>query len=196
MRGRGRAIRPKVRSQLLLTRRQLPAVKRTVEKLQRGNRLIVRNLVTRLIHAGEREIAILAGLAILNTVYEEGSIARSAELLAVREFGRKRDSLATEPVADVICVTVDEGDADGAGENVLEVFDEVGPDEVASLLERVVDVAVRLSVVEVDAEGVHDIVSGEIVHVVARRGGVLGWVADVVSAAAAEDVVRALCEGC
>ena len=196
MRGRGTTIRPKIRGQLLLARRQLPAIQRTVEELQRGNRLIVRNLVPSLVDTGEREIAILAGLAILNTVHEEGSIACSAELLAVREVGRKGDGLAAEPVADIICVTVDESDADWPGEDVLEVFDEVGPDKVASLLEGVVDFGVRLSVVEVNAEGVHDIISGEIVHVVAGRGGVLGWVADVVSAAAAEHVIRALCEAC
>jgi hypothetical protein len=106
--------------------------------------------------------------------------------------GCERDSLAAEPVADVIRVTVDESDANRSGENIFQVFDEVGPDEVASLLEGVVDLRVGLSIVEVHAEGILDFVLGKVVDVVARRGGVLGWVADVISAAAAEDVVRAL----
>lgn len=107
-------------------------------------------------------------------------------------IGFERDCLATEPIADVICVTVDESDADGSGKDIFEVFDEVGPDEVTSLLEGVVDLGVGLSVVEVDPEGVLNFVLSEVVDVVAGRGGVLGRVADIVSAATTEDVVWAL----
>lgn len=60
------------------------------------------------------------------------------------------------------------------------------------MLEGVVDLGVGLGVVEVDAKGVFNFVFGEVVEVVAGRGRVLGWVADVVGAAAAEDVVRTL----
>jgi hypothetical protein len=64
------------------------------------------------------------------------------------------------------------------------------------LLEGVVDIGVGLGIVEVDAERVLDFILSEIVDVVARRGGVLGWVADVISASATEDVVWALCKEC
>ena len=44
------------------------------------------------------------------------------------------DGLSAKPVADVVCVAVDEGDADGQVEDLFEVVDEVGPDEVTGLL--------------------------------------------------------------
>ena len=111
----------------------------------------------------------------------------------MREVGCERDGLATEPIADVICVTVDESNANGPSEDIFEVFDEVGPDKVTGLLEGVVDFGVGLSVVEIDSKGILDFVFGEVVDVVARRGGVLGWVADVISTATTEDVVWTLC---
>lgn len=114
----------------------------------------------------------------------------------MREVGCERDGLAAEPIANIICVTVDESNANWSSEDIFEVFDEVGPDEVTCLLEGVVDFGIGLGVVEVDAKGIHDFVFGEVVDVVAGRGGVLGWVADVISTATAEDVVWALCGMC
>lgn len=52
------------------------------------------------------------------------------------------DGLATEPVADVVGVTVDERHAHGQLEDLLQVFEEIGPDEVARLLEGVVNIIV------------------------------------------------------
>lgn len=146
------------------------------------------------VNTGEREVTILASLAIFHTVHGKRSISRCAEFFTVRVIGCKRDCLATEPVTDVVCVTIDESDADWSGENIFKVFDEVRPDKVTGLLEGVVNIGVGLSVVEVDSQGVLDLVFGEVVDVVAGRGGVLGWVANIVCAAATEDVVRALCD--
>lgn len=106
--------------------------------------------MTSLIDTGEREITIFPRLAILDTIDEEGRIARLLELLAVLVFCREGDGLAAEPVADVICIAVDKGDADGAGEDVFQVFEEVGPDKVAGLLEGEVDFVVGLRVVYID----------------------------------------------
>jgi hypothetical protein len=149
--------------------------------------------VASLVNTGEREVTILASLAIFHTIHGERSISRGAEFFTVLVIGFKRDCLATEPVTDVIRVTIDESDAHWSGEDVFQVFDEVRPDKVTGLLEGVVNFSVGLSVVEVDSQGVLDFVFGEVVDVVAGRGGVLGWVADIVRAAATEDVVRALC---
>lgn len=69
--------------------------------------------------------------------------------------GGERDGLPSEPVADVVCVAVDEGDADGGVQDHLEVFDEVREDEVAGLLEGVVDLVIGvLCVVQVYADRV------------------------------------------
>ena len=57
------------------------------------------------------------------------------------------DGLAAEPVADVVCVAVDEGDTDGIVEDRFEVGEEIGVDEVARLLECVVDVVVGVCVI-------------------------------------------------
>lgn len=76
------------------------------------------------------------------------------------------DGFAAEPVADVVCVAVDEGDTDGEVEGFFEVVDEVGPDEVAGLLEGVVDSLVGGCVVEVYADGFFDRVLFEVLAVV------------------------------
>ena len=47
----------------------------------------------------------------------------------------ERDGFAAEPVADVVCVAVEEVDAQALVEQVLEILAEVGVDEVACVLE-------------------------------------------------------------
>jgi hypothetical protein len=116
--------------------------------------------VASLVHTGEGEVAVFASLAVLHTVNEERRIAGGLELLAVLILGCEGDGLATEPVADVVGVTVNQGNAHGAGEDIFQILEEVGPDEVSGLLESKVDLVVRLGVVQVDAYGIQDRVLG------------------------------------
>lgn len=76
------------------------------------------------------------------------------------------DGLSAKPVADVVCVAVDEGDADGQVKDLFEVVDEVGPDEVTGLLEGVVDGLAGGGVVEVHPDGLLDGVLLEVFAVV------------------------------
>lgn len=84
--------------------------------------------------------------------------------------------LPAKPVADVICVAVDEGDTHGQGEEGFEVVDEVGVDEVAGLLEGVGYQGRGVGVVDVDAEGVHDVVLFEVFVEVAWGGRFLSFI--------------------
>jgi len=119
MRSRSRTTRTETRSQLLLSRRQLPSIQSTVKELQCGNGLVKANLVTRLIHTSKGEVSVFASLAVFHTVNEERRITGSLELFAVLVLGCEGDSLATEPVADVVGVTVDQGNTYGAGEDIF-----------------------------------------------------------------------------
>lgn len=111
--------------------------------------------MARLVDACEAEVTILPHLAILGAVDHHALVACGAELLAVGVFDRETDSLAAEPVAwtksvhfcshrdagltNVISITVRQTDAHILVEQVLEIQPEVGVDEVARVLERVVD---------------------------------------------------------
>lgn len=114
-----RASRARILLHLVFSLGQFPPIQSTIKQLQRSHRLIVRHLMTRLINTGEREVTILPRLAILDTIDEEGRITGLLELLAVLVLRREGDGLAAEPVADVVCVAVDESDADGTGEDIL-----------------------------------------------------------------------------
>jgi len=164
---------PVVRPDLGRPRGNVPPEERPVEDLQRRDGLVVRHLVARLVDTGEGEVAVLARLAVLDAVDDQGRVARGAELGRVFVVGGQGDGLAAEPVADVVGVAVDEGDADGELEELLEVVDEVGPDKVAGLLEGVVDLGVGGGVVDVDADGVHDVVLLQVFGEEVGWGGVL-----------------------
>ena len=152
----------------------IPTKESPVEQLQRSRRLVVGDFMAGLVDTGEGEVAELAGFAELDAIDEEGRVACFAEVGAVGVVHGEGDGFAAEPVADVVCVAVNEGDADGEAEEGLEVVDEVGPDEVAGLLEGVEDFVVGLGVVDVDADGVQDVVFFEVVFVVGGWGWVLG----------------------
>ena len=139
---------------LLLARRDIEVIDRAVEQLQRRDRLVVGHLVARFVDAGKAEVAVLARLAVLDAVDHHGDVVGGLELGGVGEFQGEGDGLAAEPVADVVGVAVDQGDADGAAvEDGFEVVEEVGPDEVAGLLESEVDIVIRVEcVVGVDTE--------------------------------------------
>jgi len=77
----------------------------------------------------------LPDLAVLGSVDGEGLVSGGGELLRVRVVELERDGFAAEPVADVVCVAVEEVDAETLVEQVLEVLAEVGVDEIACVLE-------------------------------------------------------------
>lgn len=60
------------------------------------------------------------------------------------------DGFAAKPIADVVCVTVNQGYADGVVEYHFEIGEEIGIDEVSSFLKGVVNVIIGGGVVEVD----------------------------------------------
>ena len=74
-------------------------------------------------------------LAVLRSVHREGLVPGGGELLGVGVVECERDGFSAEPVADVVCVAVEEVDAKTLVEQVLEVLAEVGVDEVAGVLE-------------------------------------------------------------
>ena len=120
------------RRDLLRPHRDVEVVDGPVEQLQRRDRLVEGHLVPALVHPGEGEVAVLARLAVLLAVDHEGDVGRLAELGCLGVLGGERDRLAAEPVADVVGVAVDEGDAHGAAiQDGFEVLYEIGPDEVA-----------------------------------------------------------------
>lgn len=160
--------------------------------LEGSKGLVVRHHVASLVDASEGEVAILARLTVLHPVNEEGRVPGGLELLAVLVLHGEGDGLAAEPVTDVVGVTVDQGHAHGAVEDIFQVFDKVGPDEVTSLLEGKVDLVVGLGVVEVHTESIHDRIFGQVAEVVLLRSGIIVRVADVVDAATAKGVVWAL----
>lgn len=169
----GRAVGAVIGTNLGSALGNVPTEKSAVEELQRRDRLIIGDLVTGLVHASEGKVTILAGLAILDAVDHHWSVTGGTELLSMCVVHREGNGLATEPVADVVGVTVDEGHADGQLEDLLQIFEEIGPDEVAGLLEGVVYIVVRLSVIDVHPDGVHHRVFLEVVDVVRFRGRVL-----------------------
>jgi hypothetical protein len=77
----------------------------------------------------------LPDLTVLGSVDGEGLVSGSGELLGVGVVECERDGFSAEPVADVVCVAVEEVDAKTLVEQVLEVLAEVGVDEVAGVLE-------------------------------------------------------------
>lgn len=55
--------------------------------------------MTRLVDARKAEVAILAHLTILGTVYNQSFVSCGVELLAVRVLNGKTDSLSAKPIA-------------------------------------------------------------------------------------------------
>ena len=132
----------------------------------------------RFVDSHEAEIPILSYFTVFFSVDDEGGVAGSAEFCAVGVVDGEGDSLAAEPVADVVGVAVVEGDADGVVEDHFEVGKEIGIGEVTGLLEGVINVVVGFSIVEVHAEGILDERLVEVLFEVGRRRGVYVWVAD------------------
>ena len=146
-----------------------------------------------LVDTGEAEVAVFTCLAILNTVNHHGYVARGVELLGMRVLSCQRDSFATKPVADVVCVAVDKSHSHTGVEEVFQVRHEVRVHKVASLLESEVDFVVReASVIGIDTKSVLCRCVVEERYDVVRWRRVIIWMADVVDATATEEVVRRL----
>jgi hypothetical protein len=149
----------------------------------------------------------LPDLAVLRSVHREGLVPGGGELLGVGVVECERDSLSAEPVANVVCVAVEEVDAKALIEQVLEVLAEVGVDEVTRVLElprgngnqlcswgdhvlqgvySPVDVRVGGSVVQVHTNGALHVRLVEVRRQVGWGSRVIRWVTDVVGTTAAE----------
>lgn len=165
-----RGLRLPIRSIVLINLNRalsnIPSIERPVKQLQGRDGLIKRHLMASLVDPREGEVAILAGFSILGSVHGHGGVSRGPELVSVRVVRGEGNGLSAKPVADVVCVAVDEGDADGQVEDLFEVVDEVGPDEVTGLLEGVVDGLAGGGVVEVHTDGLLDGVLLEVFAVV------------------------------
>ena len=132
----------------------------------------------RFIDSHKAEIPILSHFTVFFSVDDERCVISSTELCAVGVVDGEGDGFPAEPVADIIGITVEEGDADGVVEDHLKVRKEVGIGEVTSLLEGVVHVVVGFRIVEVHAEGILDERLIEVLYKIGWRCGVYIWVAD------------------
>ena len=133
-----------------LSIRKHKVVQHAAEELKGGHGLVVRSLVSRVVEAGEDEVAVLAHDAVLGAADDEGGVAGAAELGGVGVLDGQRHGLAAEPVADVVGVAVVEGHAHARREQLLDVGEEVVVDQVAGLLEGGEDFVVGFGVVEID----------------------------------------------
>lgn len=147
----------------------------------------------RLIHPQKAKVAILPHLTVLHTPSRERHIPSGGEFSFVRVVQGEGGGFAAEPVADVVSVAVDEGDADAVVEDMLEVAYKDRVDEVASVGEAFVDEAGGFGcVVDVYAEGLEGGCLVEVLDEVGGGCGVLVRVANIINASAGVGVVGAL----
>ena len=139
-----RSIRPTQRSAPV---RQDQMIDDAIKRRQATDRLVKRYFVPGLIHAQETELAVLAHFAVLGAVDDKGGVAGGVEFFRVRVLQCEGDGLAAEPVADVVSITVDEGDTNAVVEDALEIGFEDRVDEVACGLEGVGDGGVGFGVI-------------------------------------------------
>ena len=144
-----------------------------------------------LVHAQKTELAILAHLTILGAFHDEGSISGGVIFLGMGVLQGEGDGLAAKPVAYVVCVAINEGDADTVVEDALKVGLENGVDEIARGLESICNGGVGLGIVKVDTDGLLCLCGVKEVDKVAVRSGVVVRVADVVNTAATVGIIGA-----
>ena len=89
-------------------------------------------------------------------------------------------------LTDIIGIAVSQGNSHSLVKQILEVLAEVGEDEVACVLELVVDVAVGSRVVQVDTNGILYMCLVEVRGQVRRRRRVIAGVTDIVGTTAGE----------
>jgi hypothetical protein len=89
-------------------------------------------------------------------------------------------------LADVISIAIRKSNAHSLVKEILEVLAEVREDEVARVLELVVDIAVGSRVVQVDTNGILHIGLVEVRGQVRRRRRVIAGVTDIVGTTTGE----------
>lgn len=151
MRRIDRSVRHIAARHRFLARRNVHVTEHAAEHGERADGLVKGDFVARFVHSQEAEVAVLPHLAVLGPVDDEGRVAGGAELGRVDVVDFEGDGLAAEPVADVICVAVNQGYADGIVEDRFKIRKEVWVNEVACFLERIVNVIVGLCVIKVDS---------------------------------------------
>lgn len=109
-------------------------IQNALEMLQASLGLVIRHLVPRLIYSRETEVSILPHLAVLDAVDDEGRVASGVEGDFVGVVDGEGYSFAAEPVANIVCVTVEEGNTNTVPEDLRELVDE-RVDKVAGGLE-------------------------------------------------------------
>ena len=87
-------------------------------------------------------------------------------------------------LADVISIAISQRDSHSLVKQILKILAEVREDEVACVLELVVDVAVGSRVVEVDTNGILYVCLVEVRGQVRRRRRVIARVTDIVGTTA------------
>jgi hypothetical protein len=94
--------------------------------------------------------------------------------------------LAAKPVADVISISICECYSYSLVKEIFEILAEVRENEVARVLELVVDVAVGGRVVQVDTNGILHMCLVKVRSQVRRRRRVVAGVTDIVGTTAGE----------
>lgn len=92
----------------------------------------------------------LSNFAILSTINCERLVSCSRKFGTVCVIDGERDCLPAEPVTDVICIAVEQSNADTSIEQHVYILEEVGVDEVARCLESIINIVVAFGIVEVD----------------------------------------------
>lgn len=101
----------------------------------------------RIVNTHEAEIAVLAYLAVFDAIDHERSVACGTEFGAVGVGGGQGNSFAAKPVADIICIAVVEGNANGVVEEHFEIWEESRIGEVAGSAKGIEDVTIGLGAV-------------------------------------------------
>lgn len=125
-----------------------------------------------LVHSQKTEIPVLSHFAVLGPINNKRDVPRIRKLLGVSILNFIRDGFAAKPVTDIVGVAIDERHADAVVENHFELVEEVGICKVTCFLKGVVNIVVRLRVIEINAESLLYI--GQIEEVVKIFWG--GWI--------------------
>jgi len=89
MRRLSRSVRAIIVRNNLASIRDNNVIQYALEVLQTSHRLVVRHLMSGLVDPGETEIAVLANLAVLDAIDEEGRVASGSERSGVAEISRQ-----------------------------------------------------------------------------------------------------------
>lgn len=152
MSGVGCSSRAQVCSYQLLSCSNIDEVNAAVEDGKRSFWLVVWNFVSSFVYSSEAKVAVLTNLAAFDSINHQWSVASLAELVCIGVINGKRHCLATEPVADVVSISIEQRDPDTRVQDTFKILEKGGVNKITSLLEVVVNVGIRVSVVEVDSQ--------------------------------------------